>query len=104
MNFAEAFRQVKNWLEMNSLVLIISKIKLMNFSRRINDIMYHVNDELLHEEQEVKFLGLTLDNGLSWEPHIRCLGTRISRHVYLLPGISGLTELQTSLTAYGDMG
>ena len=77
-------RNIQEWLNINKLSLNVSKTKFMIFhhhQRNIKTITptLKINCEPVERVTEFKFLGLTIDENLSWEPHIQKISNKIAR-------------------------
>ena len=72
------------WLCVNRLALNVKKTKYMIFHYRQRDIRniipsLIINNEPVERVTEFNFLGLTIDETLSWHPHVRKISNKISR-------------------------
>ena len=72
------------WLCVNKLALNVKKTKYMLFHYRQRDIgnlipSLKINDEPVERVTEFNFLGLTIDETLSWHPHVQKISNKISR-------------------------
>lgn len=75
------------WLTLNNLTINLTKTHLINFKQRNNNplnfnISYDGN--LIKEVVTTKFLGLTMDNKLTWKPHIENLIIKLNQFSYAL--------------------
>lgn len=77
-----------DWFNANKLCLNTNKTHTLLFSTKRNN------------PQTIKFLGLTLDNRLSWHPHINDLTTKLSKKVYAIRQIKNRVNLDAALIAY----
>ena len=69
------------WLKVNQLSLNIKKTYQMVFTRKrkiTNDISPNVDGNLITEVSSTKFLGVYLDNKLTWEKHIDYITAKVS--------------------------
>ena len=78
--------KIANWLAANKLTLNISKSKFMVFSTNRRDIStitrrfsLVINNTEIERVSKFNFLGLTLDEFLSWTEHINIIQYKISR-------------------------
>ena len=76
--------QIQEWLNINKLTLNVSKTKFMFFhhsQRAINNLIPKIliNDEQIECVSEFNFLGLTIDEHLTWKPHIQKVSNKIAR-------------------------
>lgn len=84
---------ITNWFLANRLSLNISKTQNMNFSLRTE------NPSLQYDSQ-VKFLGVYMDAGLTWESHVEQLSGKLSRIIYLIRNLTRFVFLPILMTAY----
>ena len=77
---------INSWLKSNKLFLNYKKTNYLIFSKR--KTKYHlnivINNQKLIEQDSTKYLGITIDNKLSWQPHLKNLQTTLSRGCYAL--------------------
>lgn len=80
------------WFRANKLKLNADKTSTMWFTsgRRLPD----------NTSTAVAFLGVTLDPGLTWEPHVGSLSKKLCSIIYLLRNLSGEVTPDVLLTAY----
>ena len=76
--------QIQEWLNSNNLTLNVSKTKFMLFhhsQRAIDNLIPKIliNDEQIECVSEFNFLGLTIDEHLTWKPHIQKVSNKIAR-------------------------
>ena len=72
---------VDNWLKINRLSLNVSKTSYMIISNNKNAIDIKIRDSILTKVSTVKFLGLTLDENLTFNDHVKNVTTKISKSV-----------------------
>ena len=75
------------WLDLNKLCLNVNKSKFMLFHmpQRVTPLLhFELNGSPIEYIQEFNFLGLTLDNSLSFKFHLTKIGNKISRVIGLL--------------------
>ena len=70
-----------NWLKANRLSLNISKTSYMIISNQKNEIDIRIWDSILTKVSTVKFLGVTLDENLTFNDHLKNVTTKISKSV-----------------------
>ena len=82
------FRKFQSlWLHSNKLKLNASKSKFMIFfkhPRIIPKLNIWANGNQIDEVQEFNFLGITIDQNITWTPHIRKISIKISRVIGVL--------------------
>ena len=75
---------IQEWLNINKLSLNVRKTKYMichHYQRNITNISptLKINCEPIERVTEFNFLGLTIDEHLSWKPHIQKISNKIAR-------------------------
>ena len=74
--------KVNNWISANKLALNISKTVYLLFSgkRAISELpILYLNNEPIQRQHSTKFLGLILDERLSWNAHAQHVNGKVSR-------------------------
>lgn len=94
--------EIINWLDDNCLVANLSKTKLMMFHQRKNtpEVRVNYNNQPVTETRVTKFLGLNIDNQLTWNDHTIDLCARLSKHSYMLYRLRGIVSMDTLVIAY----
>ena len=79
-------RLVQTWIHANKLSLNIEKTNYMIFSNSLNALPtpLKISDTNLQQVDSTKFLGLHIDNDLSWKTHINYLSKILSRNTGIL--------------------
>lgn len=94
-----------NWLNNNNLVINLSKTKVMHFHQRCENPNMNISFKGcdIEEVDKAKFLGITIDNQLTWKPHVEELCKKLSKSAYALYQLSKKVNSQALLTAYHGM-
>ena len=74
--------KVNIWLKLNKLSLNTQKTKLMLFHRKqkhLDEINFVINGIEIEHVPSFNFLGIMLDENLSWKSHIEMVGNKISK-------------------------
>jgi len=74
--------KIDHWLRANKLSLNYNKTNFMLLaSRKHNPASFKViiNNHNISPEDNLKYLGVLLDNKLSWKPHVQRVKTQLSR-------------------------
>ena len=83
--------KISDWLSANRLSLNVAKSKLLYFTNKnrnaLKDIEIKINGELLKEVDSAKYLGVYMDNKLSWNVHINNIKLRLSKGISMLAKI-----------------
>lgn len=92
----DTLKNATNWFESNGLLLNQDKTQNIIFSLR------HTNNSSQNQKfsKTVKFLGVFIDDLLTWTPHIDYLTTRLSRVIYLLGRLNNVVPQNYIRSAY----
>ena len=76
----EELPKIENWFLSNKLTINASKTEYMINGNRITDNPFSIslNNIPLSQSHAVKYLGVTIDDKLSWKPHIESLEKKLS--------------------------
>ena len=86
-NISNEISKITTWLHSNKLKLNASKSKFMIFFKHpkiIPKLNIWANGNQIDEVQEFNFLGITIDQNITWTPHIRKISIKISRVIGVL--------------------
>ena len=86
---------VINWLNANKLTLNVEKSNLVLFrstKKTVETLNIKIKGEQIQEKDYTKYLGILIDNKLSWNCHIKHVNLKISK------GIGILTKLRRYLS------
>ena len=75
-------KKVNTWLKLNKLSLNAQKTKLMIFHRkqkRVDEINIQINGTQIERVESFNFLGIMLDENLTWKSHIEMVAKKISK-------------------------
>ena len=77
---------INNWLHSNKLFLNYSKTNYLIFTKKKTKPKFNIsiNNHILKQQESIKYLGITIDQSLTWKPHIRKLQSTLSRNCYAL--------------------
>jgi ribonuclease HI/exonuclease III len=85
---------IQEYMEDNGFSLSVEKTALMVFTRQASSRQRYyleLDDTVITPSEEVKFLGVTLNQNLTWGTHIRSLQTKARRGVALIKALAGMT-------------
>ena len=101
-NMSDDLTMVKEWLIANCLTLNINKTYYMLFTTRsVPDDIRVMNGELTLERRlSGKFLGVTLDDKLTFKEHINATKAKVSKLVGLLYRLKNMFPLEVLHTLY----
>lgn len=96
--------RLMNWFNHNKLVVNIGKTVFIHFTPRLSNYdksyLLRINGNSLEQVRTTKFLGLHLDNALSWECHVNALCKKLASSCYVLYGLSSITSKSVLLSYY----
>ena len=77
---------ISNWFSSNLLTLSISKCNFVIFgnSRRlklVNDVSLKVNSTAIDRSDSFKYLGVVINQTMSWSKHIDSISTKINQRI-----------------------
>jgi len=92
----------KKWMESNKLSLNFDKSKVMFFGKYQAESQKLVEIDGVHIEnvQEIKFLGVTIDNKLSWNAHVRNITTKVSKSLAIISRVKHILDYNALHTLY----
>ena len=77
--------KLKIWLDRNKLSLNLNKtIILFGKCRTNTHIQIQLNGVNIERVKEIKFLGVTIDDQISWKSHIKHVQAKVSRSIAVL--------------------
>ena len=99
---------VQEWLLINKLSVNVNKTKFMIFhhpQRKIEHLVpaLELNSEPLERVSEFNFLGLTLDEHISWKPHVQKIVNKISRIIGILRRLKNILPTPVLITLYNTL-
>ena len=79
-------QKVMEWLLANKLLVNLTKthVMLFSFKRHIPKLSIKINNIELEEKNEINFLGVQIDNKLSWKAHIVHICNKVSKSIAIL--------------------
>ena len=99
---AKLIPNLVNWVGGNGLLLNLKKTNFMLFSRRkrLSTIEVKINNVPIKMVSEAKFLGVILDDKLTWKSHINAIKSKMSRYVGILYRIKFHVPLKVRIMIY----
>lgn len=80
----------KAWLDLNKLslyqIINLNKTKMIMFGNYKDnpELLISINGIKIEKVTEIKFLGITIDNKLSWKSHIGHIQRKISKNIAII--------------------
>ena len=96
---------VRNWVNANKLTINRSKSNYLIISPKCssnqsNEVSLSYNNVAIKQFDSVKYLGIHIDNHLTFEPHISLLSTKLSRSVGVLTRLKNILPSKALLQLY----
>lgn len=93
------------WIRANKLSLNLQKTKCMLFSNSLDTLPIDITleDTVLEIVSTTTFLGLTIDNKLTWKPHIDSICRTISRNIGVINKVKCYFPSSTLLMLYSSL-
>lgn len=100
----DTMNDIVGWLTLNDLKVNLSKTKYVHFSN-YNQIKKHnfditFEEEKINRDDNIRFLGITLDEHCNWKLHINTVCKKLNRFVYALRQLRKTVSETAALTAY----
>ena len=98
--------KVSFWFQVNKLSLNSSKSKYMIFSRSPNSTHTEpvkINNTVISKVNSAKFLGIMIDDQLSWSPHITSVSNVISRNTGVISKLHSFLPSTTLFSLYNTL-
>lgn len=102
-NLNQTFKDIITWFKVNLLTLNFDKTQYLEFRTKN---YYNITTQIKYDHKsltnvtETKFLGLIIDNTLSWKQHIEQVISKISSACYALRNIKYIVPLDTLKLIY----
>jgi len=98
----ETLIKLEQWLANNGLKLNTNKTVYMCFNQQyIQDpIQVLLNNTIIQEVKDTKFLGIWIDYNLTWEKHVQCLIEKLSRICYALRVLAKISPIELLKAVY----
>ena len=82
----DEFSKVLEWLQANKLIINLQKTHMMLFTNKTRPatLSININNNVITEINETKFLGVIVDNQLNWNAHIKHISNKVSKSIAIL--------------------
>ena len=95
------------WVNVNGLFLNIKKTHYMIFTRRrhslLNSYEPYVGDTMIDRKKVARFLGVLLDEKLTWSYHITAIKAKMSRYIGSLYKLKKILPLKARLLLFNSL-
>uniref|UniRef100_A0A3Q3JDA1 Reverse transcriptase domain-containing protein n=1 Tax=Monopterus albus TaxID=43700 RepID=A0A3Q3JDA1_MONAL len=99
---SEEFGKIKKWCDNNLLSLNLEKTKYMVFGNRRphNELQLRIGGANIERVYEIKFLGVMVDDRLSWKSHIRHVQHKIAKNISILARVRHMLDVKALRILY----
>ena len=98
--------KISVWFRANKLSLNASKTNYIIFhphQKPAPKIDLFINNQVISSVRTTKFLGIVIDENLSWKPHIQKVASTISKSIGIIYKFKGLFSKQILLSLYNTL-
>lgn len=103
---ASGFSNISDWLRTNKLSLNILKTKLLIFDNKVQDssnINVILDGHQVDASPHAKFLGITIDDKLTWKQHISEVSKKLSKSNGVINRLKNFLPKKSLLTLYNAL-
>ena len=93
-------KTVVDWFKANTLTLNLDKSAILNFNPKPLNLNLEIDNTKLPDVTHIKFLGVWLDNTLSWNTHVNKLCYKIRQNLNLLRMGKNMLDIPTKKILY----
>ena len=107
-DISSTISKTKDWLIANKLTLNINKTKILLFNKNNSEnkklrIKLSIDSKQIDDVQNHTFLGIIIDNKLSWKSHIDNICNKIIKLIYIIKTIKNLVSTNTLRSIYTSL-
>ncbi len=98
--------KISDWLNINRLSLNVKKTKYMIFhtpQRKVNSLHITISNTTIDRVTQFDFLGLTINENLTWNDHINKLSNKISRSLGILNKLKHILPIKAKTLIYSSL-
>ena len=102
----DELKWVNIWLKLNKLTLNTTKTKSMVFHRKqkqIEPLHFSIDGEVIENVSSFNFLGITLDESLTWKNHIDVIKNKISKTIGVFYRLAKTFPEEILVTLYNSL-
>ena len=72
--------KIRNWVVLNQLTINYKKTEYILITKKANKhFKLQIDQNVLEQKNQVKYLGVIVDNKLNWESHIKRVCSKLAR-------------------------
>ncbi len=98
--------KINDWLKTNKLSLNVKKSKYMIFhtpQRKVDSLNIQIDNTVIERVRVFDFLGLTINENLTWKDHIDKIANKISRSLGILNKLKHFLPVKVKLLIYSSL-
>ena len=108
LNINKELEKISTWLQVNKLTLNVAKSKFMMFSskkklKKLPNLTLKLSGTIIERVDSFNFLGLLIDETLSWNPHKKHISIKISQTIGILKKLKKSLPTHILKTLYNSM-
>ncbi len=99
-------QNINDWLKTNKLSLNVKKSKFMIFhtpQRKIDPIEIKIDGTVIERVAEFNFLGIILNENMTWNSHANKIANKISRSIGILNKLKHFLPIKTKILIYNSL-
>jgi len=97
------FGDINNWFKANQLILNYNKANYLQFNMKNSwdyEVKPNYQGNCIKSSSHTKFLGLTIDDSLSWKAHIDQMMSKLNTACFVIQTIQAIMSLETLRMVY----
>jgi len=97
--------KVNIWFKLNKLTINVEKTKCIFFHKRrkINPIEFSINNDIISIVSQFSFLGVLIDENLSWKSHLNMVANKLSKLIGILHKLKYIYPQNALTTIYNSL-
>jgi hypothetical protein len=99
----DIFGDINNWFTANQLILNYNKTNYLQLNKQNSwdyEVKPNYQDNCIKSSSNTKFLGLTIDDSLSWKAHIYQIMSKLNTACFVIQTIQAIMSLETLGVVY----
>ena len=97
--------KLKDWFAINRLSLNVTKTNYMLFSNSKStlNVAIMINNTAVNRVHSTKFLGVIIDEKLTWKGHVDLVKSKVAKNVFLLNRVKYILKYDSMLSLYNTL-
>ena len=105
-NLNSDLNKINEWLKINKLSLNVKKSKYIIHklgNKQVNNLLLKIDETVIERVQHFNLLGITLQENLSWDVHIKNISIKCSKLIGILNKLKRFLPLNIKVTLYNAL-